>query len=88
LVASIEVGGVSWDLSCSDYAIFVELDWTPANVYQAAMRTFHISRPHVLVFLYTDDPIESKLIEALDVKNGFAAAVGLGSNEILQKVLL
>jgi hypothetical protein len=87
MVASMGVGGVGLDLSCSDYAIFVELDWTPANVLQAEMRTFHMSRPHVVVVLYTDDPVESKLIEALDVKNGFAGALGFSSQEIMQKVL-
>jgi hypothetical protein len=88
MVASMGVGGVGLDLSCSDYAIFVELDWTPANVLQAEMRTFHKDRPHVVVVLYTDDPVESRLIEALDIKNGFAGALGLGSNEIMRKVLI
>jgi SNF2 family DNA or RNA helicase len=88
MVASMGVGGVGRDLSCSDYAIFVELDWTPANVQQAEMRTFHKDRPHVVVVLYTDDPVESRLIEALDIKNGFAGALGLGSNEIMRKVLI
>jgi SNF2-related domain len=87
LVASMGVGGVGLDLSCSDYAIFAELDWTPAVVSQAEMRTFHISRPHVVVYLHTDDPVETALIEALDVKNSFANAVGLGESEIIQKVL-
>lgn len=87
LVAAMGVGGVGLDLSCSDYAIFVELDWTPAVVYQASMRTFHVSRPHVLVFLHSDDPIETKLVEALDVKNGFAASVGLGADEIVERVI-
>jgi SWI/SNF-related matrix-associated actin-dependent regulator 1 of chromatin subfamily A len=87
LVASMGVGGVGLDLSCSDYAIFVELDWTPAVVYQAEMRTFHLSRPHVIVYLQADDPIETQLIEALDVKNSFAAALGLGFDDIVRKVL-
>jgi SWI/SNF-related matrix-associated actin-dependent regulator of chromatin subfamily A-like protein 1 len=87
LVASMGVGGVGLDLSCSDYAIFVELDWTPAVVQQAEMRTFHMSRPHVVVYLHADDPIETKLIAALDVKNGFANALGLGSGDIERAVL-
>ena len=86
LVASMGVGGVGLDLSCSDYAIFVELDWTPANVYQAEMRTFHMTRPHVVVYLYADSPTETALMDALDTKNGFAAALGLGSAEIMRKV--
>jgi hypothetical protein len=87
LVASMGVGGVGLDLSCSDCAIFVELDWTPANVYQAEMRTFHKDRPHSVTYFYTDDPVESKLIAALGAKNGFAATVGLGSEDIMKAVL-
>jgi SWI/SNF-related matrix-associated actin-dependent regulator 1 of chromatin subfamily A len=87
LVASMGVGGVGLDLSCSDYAIFVELDWTPAVVQQAAMRTFHKDRPHILVFLHADCPIEIALVQALDVKNGFAAALGLDAGDIARRVL-
>jgi superfamily II DNA or RNA helicase len=87
LVCSMGVGGVALDLSASDYAIFVELDWTPANVQQAEARTKHVSRPHVVVYLHTDDPVETKLIEALDVKNEFAAAVGLGSADVARMIL-
>ena len=87
LVASMGVGGVGLDLSCSDHAIFVELDWTPANVYQAEMRTFHKDRPQSVTYFYTDDPTETKLIGALDAKNGFANALGLGSDDIMKAVL-
>jgi hypothetical protein len=87
LVASMGVGGVALDLSASDYAIFVELDWTPANVQQAEFRTFHRDRPHVVVYLHADDPTETKLIEVLDLKNSFANAVGLGFDDVVKKVL-
>lgn len=87
LVCSMGVGGVALDLSCSDYAIFVELDWTPANVQQAEARTQHISRPHVVVYLHADDPVETALIEALDVKNAFANAVGLGADDVARRIL-
>ena len=87
LVAGMGVGGVALDLSASDYAIFVELDWTPANVQQAEFRTFHISRPHVVVYLHADDPVETKLIAALDVKNAFASALGLGFEDIARGIL-
>jgi SWI/SNF-related matrix-associated actin-dependent regulator 1 of chromatin subfamily A len=87
LVASMGVGGVGLDLSCSDCAIFVELDWTPAVVYQAEMRTFHKDRPHSVTYFYTDDPTESALIGVLGVKNGYAATLGLGSDDIMKAVL-
>ena len=87
LIAGMGVAGVALDLSCSDYAIFVELDWTPAVVYQAEMRTFHVSRPHVVVYLHADDPVETALVDALDLKNSFAAAIGLATADIIGKVL-
>jgi hypothetical protein len=87
MVASMGVAGVGLDLSCSDYAIFVELDWTPATNQQAEARTFHKDRPHIVVVFYTDDPLESRLLEVLDAKNGFAGALGLGANDVMQKVL-
>ena len=87
LVASMGAAGVGLDLSCSDYAIFVELDWTPAVMHQATMRTFHKDRPHVLVFLHADDPVETRLIVALDVKNSFASALGLGFEDVARRVL-
>lgn len=87
MVASIAIGGVAIDLSCSDYAIFAEFDWTPANMYQAEMRTFHPSRPHTVVYLYADIPIERELIKALHVREGFSETVGLGSRAITDIVL-
>lgn len=87
MVASIAIGGVAIDLSCSDYAIFAEFDWTPANMYQAEMRTFHPTRPHTVVYLYADIPVEQDLVKALQVREGFAASVGLGSAEITEIVL-
>lgn len=86
MVANLGVGGVSLDLSCSDYAIFVEVDWTPANVSQPEMRTFHKDRPHVVVYFQADCSTDAALFEALDIKNGFAAAVGLGAADVMKKV--
>lgn len=87
MVASIAIGGVAIDLSCADYAIFAEFDWTPANMYQAEMRTYHPSRPHTVLYLYADVPVERNLVRALQVREGFATAVGLGSEEITSIVL-
>jgi hypothetical protein len=87
LVASMGVGGVALDLSAADYAIFVELDWTPANVQQAEFRTFHKDRPHVVVYLHADDPVETKLVEVLDLKNSFANAIGLGFDDVAKEVM-
>lgn len=87
IIASIAAGGVAIDLSASDYAIFVELDWIPAYVLQAEMRTFSPARPHVVVYLYADTLIETKLIEALGVKEDFQRSLGLGFDAIAAQVL-
>jgi hypothetical protein len=87
LVAGIAVGGVAIDWSCATHAVFAELDWTPANVQQAEMRTFSPLRPSVVVYLYVDAEIEQKLINALAVKEGFQQSIGLGLAEITRAVL-
>lgn len=87
MVASIAVGGVAIDLSCADYAVFAEFDWTPANMYQAEMRTFHPSRPHTVVYLYLDVSIERALVDALSVREGFNQVLGLGENDVSKAVL-
>jgi hypothetical protein len=86
MVIGIAVGGVALDLSCSDYAIFAELDWIPANMQQAEMRTFHPSRPHVVVYLYADILTEQALVAALGVREGFQSSLGLGGAEIARMV--
>jgi hypothetical protein len=86
MIAGIAVAGVAIDLSCSDYAIFAELDWTPAMVYQAEMRTFSLARPHAVVYLYTDALVEIRLIDALGVREGFANALNLGFDQIAKLI--
>jgi SWI/SNF-related matrix-associated actin-dependent regulator 1 of chromatin subfamily A len=87
MVIGMAVGGVALDASCADYAIMAELDWIPANVQQAEMRTFHPSRPHIVVYLYADVGVERKLIEALSVREGFQSALGLTGEHIARFVL-
>ncbi len=86
MVIGMAVGGVALDASCADYAIMAELDWIPANVQQAEMRTFHPSRPHVVVYLYADVSVERRLIEALSIREGFQAALGLTEAQIARFV--
>ncbi len=87
MVSGMLVGGVAIDLSCADYAIFAELDWIPANVQQAEMRTFSPDRPHVIVYLYADVPTETKLLEVLQIKEGFATSLDLGFDEVARRIL-
>jgi SNF2 family DNA or RNA helicase len=87
MVIGLAAGGVALDASCADYAIFVELDWIPAIIQQAEMRTFHPSRPHIVLYLYADVPVERRLIEALSVREGFQSSLGLSADQIARFVL-
>jgi SNF2 family DNA or RNA helicase len=87
MVIGLACGGVALDASCADYAIFAELDWIPATMQQAEMRTFAPTRPHVVVYLYADVGVERKLLEALSAREGFQTALGLSADEIARFVL-
>ncbi len=87
LVAPLAVGGVAIDLSSADLAIFVELDWIPATIYQASMRTFSPHRPSANVYLFADVPIERRLVEVLECNEACQTAAGLGYEEIASKAL-
>lgn len=87
MVIGLACGGVALDASCADYAIMAELDWIPAIVQQAEMRTFDPSRPHVVVYLYADIEIERKLVDALSIREGFQSALGLSADQIARFVL-
>lgn len=86
IIASIAVGGVAIDLSCADYAIFAEVDWIPAMVYQAERRTFSPARPDAIVYLMSDTVTETRLMESLAVKDGLASRAGFGLGDIMGEV--
>lgn len=86
LVSALNVGGVAIDLSCADVNIFVEMDWIPATMYQAAMRTFLPNRPSANVWMVADVPIERRLVDVLGCNEACQSAVGLGYEEITARI--
>ncbi len=54
LVVTLSTGQAGIDLSHARHCIFAELDWTPAVIAQAEMRTFSIARPMTVTYLAVD----------------------------------
>jgi hypothetical protein len=74
LIATLAVGQVGIDLSHAKVAAFVEVDWTPAVLYQAAMRTFTPDRAMTLLFFRVEHPVEQLLVDKLTTKLARGAA--------------
>jgi SNF2 family DNA or RNA helicase len=68
LVCTIPVGQVAIDLSHARQAIFAEVDFTPATVAQAEMRTFSPDKPMSVTYLVVDHPVDRGLVTALQEK--------------------
>jgi SNF2 family DNA or RNA helicase len=76
LVLTMGIGQSAIDLSHARQCIFVEVDFTPAVVAQAEMRTYSPDKPMVVHYLYVDHPVDRRLIEALVTKCGKAQELG------------
>lgn len=76
LIMSLGVGQVGIDLSHARHAIFAELDWTPAVVGQAEMRTFSPLRGDTIEYVVADHEIDLKLAGVLADKCEQAKLVG------------
>ena len=87
IVSALAVGGVAISLDTADLNVFVELDWIPATVYQASMRTFRPDRPQANVFLVADVDVERRLVEVLACNEACQSALGLGYDEVATKVM-
>lgn len=74
LCATMAVGQVGIDLSHASRAVFTEVDWTPAVLYQTEMRTFDPARPMELIYPRVDHPVEQMLIDKLLLKLSRAAS--------------
>ncbi len=82
LIITLAVGQVGIDLSRSHHAVFAEVDWTPAVVYQAEMRTFDPARPMAASYIVIDHEIERLLLEAILSKADDAERMGLPPTEV------
>ncbi len=67
-------GGV--DLSHAHLGIFAEVDWTPAMISQAEMRTYDPTRAMHLTYVVADHLVERQLVVALHSKLGSSAPIG------------
>jgi hypothetical protein len=68
LCATMAVGQVGIDLSHAKRAVFTEIDWTPAVMYQAEMRTFDPERSMELIYPRVEHPVERMLVDKLLAK--------------------
>lgn len=81
LVVTMAVGQVGIDLSHSRLPIFAEIDYTPAMISQAEMRTFHPSRGMNVTYVVVDHYVDRKIVDALTRKLDASAPVDLSTGE-------
>jgi SNF2 family DNA or RNA helicase len=87
LVTTISVGQVGIDLSHASRAVFTELDFTPATISQAEMRTFSPEREMEIIYLAVHHAVDEAIIEALKGKFAWSDVMGVASSEAAITVL-
>ncbi len=91
LIMSLAVGQAGIDLSHASRCVFAELDWTPAVIGQAEMRTFDPSRADHVTYIVADHDIDEKLAKVLAVKCEQALLLGVPAAdtaiEMLKQIL-
>lgn len=78
-VATMAVGQVAIDLSHAPFAIFAEIDYTPAILGQAEMRTFSPDRPMHITFVMANHIVDQRLVRALVSKLSSADPLGVAA---------
>ena len=81
LVVTMSVAQVGIDLSHSHRPIFAEIDWTPAMISQAEMRTYDPKRAMNVTYIVADHYADRKIAEALSRKLSASEPVDLGTGE-------
>jgi superfamily II DNA or RNA helicase len=79
LVATMAVAQVGIDLSHSHLAIFAEVDYTPAILAQAEMRTYAPERAMNITFVVANHVVDQRLVRALVSKLSSSEPLGLGA---------
>lgn len=79
LVSTMPVAQVGIDLSHAPNAIFAELDYVPAIIAQAEMRTYDPKRPMNITFVVADHVVDQRIMKSLIAKLGASDPIGLGS---------
>lgn len=79
LIATMSVANAAVDFSEARMPIFAEIDWTPAVIGQAEMRTFKMGQAMNVTFIVADHIIDQRIIRALVGKLGAANPLGVGA---------
>lgn len=79
LVATLAVAQVGIDLSAARFAIFGEIDYTPAVIGQGEMRTYDATRPMDIIFVVANHFVDQRIIRALVAKLGAADPLGVAA---------
>lgn len=79
LVCTMSVAQVGLDFSHAHLAIFAEIDYTPAILAQAEMRTYSPLRPMNITFIVADHFMDQRIVLALTRKLSAADPLGVGA---------
>jgi len=81
LVLTIGVGQVGIDLSRARHCVFAEVDYTPAMISQAEMRTFLERRPMTVTYVLADHELDYRLVKTILKKCADAYDLGTPTTE-------
>lgn len=76
LVITLAVGQAGIDLAAARHCIFAEIDFTPAVISQAEMRTFSPSRAMTATYIVLDHRVDRAVVNALQKKCTLAQQIG------------
>jgi len=79
LVCTMAVAQVGLDFSHAHLAIFAEIDYTPAILAQAEMRTFAPTRPMNVTYIVGDHVVDQRIVLALTRKLSASNPLGVGA---------
>lgn len=79
LIATMAVAQVGIDLSHARIAIFAEIDYTPAILGQAEMRTYAPDRSMDVIFVVADHIVDQRIVRALVHKLSASDPLGVGA---------
>lgn len=89
LICTMAVAQVGLDFSHAHLAIFAEIDYTPAILTQAEMRTYAPTRPMNVTYVVADHMIEQRIVLALTRKLEAANPLGVGAaNDAIETLRL
>lgn len=77
LIVSMAVAPAGLDFSHAAHCIVAELDWTPATVAQAVMRTYSAERPNFEIYVVAEHDVEYRLINAIVDKSTVGTTLGV-----------